>query len=153
VRNTERVASSYYKLLSSIDWNDEVLVYGLKEGLNKFISNAYIKLNNRNKLLQGDYYSQEAIDKISAGNFDGLIYEHMVPKSKYIQSPCINMAKNGTLTVSQIVNLLDQYWKIAVITKEQDKLLSRTKMPDDWDGKNIMARYIDAGIHLVPRAL
>lgn len=73
----------------------------------------------------------------------------MIPKSTYIQKPCVEMARNGKLTVQIIIELLSKYWKIAVITKEQDKLLSRTKMPGDWDGEDIFARYSRANIYLI----
>ena len=59
------------------------------------------------------------------------------------------MARNGKLTVQIVTELLSKYWKIAVITKEQDKLLSRRKMPDGWDGKDIFARYRKANIYLI----
>ena len=153
MKHSEIIANSYYKLLTTIDWDDEVLLLGLKEGLSKFISNAYIGINKKTnkqiKYLQGDYYTEEALNKIENNDFTGLIYEHMIPKSTYIQKPCVEMARNGKLTVQIIIELLSKYWKIAVITKEQDKLLSRTKMPDDWDGEDIFARYRRANIYLI----
>tara|TARA_B100000767_G_C19571975_1_gene453578 strand:+ start:204 stop:680 length:477 start_codon:yes stop_codon:yes gene_type:complete len=153
VKHIQIIAGSYYKLLTTIDWDDEVLLLGLKEGLSKFVSNAYIEINKKThkqtKYLQGDYYTEEALDKIKNNDFSGLIYEHMIPKSTYIQKPCVEMARNGKLTVQIVTELLSKYWKIAVITKEQDKLLSRRKMPDGWDGKDIFARYRKANIYLI----
>lgn len=43
------ISEKYCKLLTCIDWDDDILVYGISEGLNKFLSNAYLKL-----CLQGD---------------------------------------------------------------------------------------------------
>jgi hypothetical protein len=39
------------------------------------------------------------------------------------------------------------YWHVATITKEEDARLPRD-MPDDWDGKNVFARYEAVGIKL-----
>jgi hypothetical protein len=147
--NYTKVARSYYKLLTSIDWNDEILLFGLKEGLNKFLSNAFLKLNNGTKYLQGDYYSKNALEKVQNNDFTNLVYEHMVPKNKYIQKVCEEHAKNDTLTLEFIVELLNKYWKIAVITKEEDKMLSSRSMPKDWDGENIFFRYQKANIQLI----
>ena len=87
MKHIQIIAGSYYKLLTTIDWDDEVLLLGLKEGLSKFVSNAYIEINKKThkqtKYLQGDYYTEEALDKIKNNDFSGLIYEHMIPKSTY----------------------------------------------------------------------
>lgn len=61
----EKVANSYVKLLSSIDWNDDVLVIGLTEWLNKFLSNAFLRLLPGNKYFQGNFYSVRAASKIN----------------------------------------------------------------------------------------
>lgn len=148
METTLKVANAYLKLLNSIDWEDDVLLFGLREGLNKFVSNAFLKLNSGRKYHQADYYSREAIQKILEGDYTELVYEHMIPKTRYIQKPCENKARSGDLTIEFVVNLLERYWKIAVITKKQDNLLSRSKMPPCWDGTNIRARYDKAGINL-----
>ena len=72
----------------------------------------------------------------------------MVPKSKYIQRPCEKLAKNGMLKIDDVTDLFNKYWKIAIITKEEDKLISSKSMPDDWDNVCIYARYNKAGITL-----
>ena len=147
--NKELIAQAYCKLLNSIDWEDEVLLAGLREGLTKFVSNAFLKLNGKNKYLQGDFYSVEARARIDSGDFTGLVYEHMVPKTRYIQGPCEEKAKRGQLNVSDVLDLLDRYWKVAVVTKEEDRLLAKSMMPDGWDGQNIFIRYERAGVKLV----
>jgi hypothetical protein len=147
--NISKITIAYYKLLSSIDWSDEVLILGIREGLNKFLSNAHLKLANKHKYLQGNFYSRSAAEKVEAGDFNGLVYEHMVPKAKYIQKPCEEKAKIGDLTIEFIETHLDKYWKIAVITKEEDKRLSRASMPKNWNEKNIFIRYTLAGIELI----
>ena len=148
MNNYEKIAKAYYKLLTSIDWDDDVLIAGLREGLNKFLSNAYLKENNEKKQLQGDYYSEEALRKTQNGDFTNLVVEHMVPKARYIQEPCEEMAQEGTLSEEKILELLRKYWKIAIITKEEDALLPSQKMPPNWDHEDIFARYNNAGITL-----
>lgn len=148
----KKIAIAYQKLLVAIDWDDEILVAGMQEGLNKFLSNALIFMNKKNKYKQADYYSKEAIEKLKKNDMRGLVFEHMVPKTRYIQGPCIEEAKQNRLTIDFIVNLLNKYWKIAVITIDQDKMLLRTKMPNNWDQEDIFARYRAVGIELVPNA-
>jgi hypothetical protein len=124
-------------------------VSGIREGLNKFLSNAFLSLDKRSKYLKGNFYSLEALNKVNVGDFKGLVYEHMVPKSKYIQKRCENAARERTLTIEYINDLLDKYWFIAVITKDEDTSLRTFDMPNDWDGKNIFQRYQEAKISLV----
>jgi uncharacterized UPF0160 family protein len=143
-----KVAHAYFKLLNSIDWKDDVLLFGLREGLNKFLSNAFLKLNMGRKHHQADFYSQKAIQKIITGDYTNLIYEHMVPKTEYIQQRCEEKARGGKLTIDFVVDRLERYWRIAVITKDEDNLLERSRMPVDWDGIDILARYVSAGIAL-----
>lgn len=147
--NYDRVAQSYYRLLNSIDWYDEVLLIGLKEGLNKFLSNAFLSLNSTSKYCQGDFYSKQAYKKVQQKDFTNLVYEHMVPKNKYIQKVCEENAKNETLTLEIILELLKKYWKIAIITKDEDKLLLTKSMPKTWNENNIFLRYQEANIQLI----
>lgn len=61
------------------------------------------------------------------------------------------MAKEGNLEIDFIREILEKYWKIAIITKDEDKLLTGRSMPKDWDGNNIFARYDIAGIQLITK--
>ena len=142
------VSRAYFKLLNSIDWEDDVLLSGLREGLNKFLSNAFLKINKKRKYDQADFYSQAAIEKILVREYSSLIYEHMVPKKAYIQDPCEDEARDGKLTIDFVVDHLERYWQIAVITDQEDRRLERSKMPHGWDKKDIHARYQQAGVIL-----
>jgi uncharacterized UPF0160 family protein len=145
----KKLARAYYKLLSSIDWNDEVLVNGLREGLNKFITNAYLKINaGKNKYFVSHYISKNADKKLKKNDVKGLVFEHIIPKQEYIQRPCEEMSKKGTLTEEFILNQLNKYWIIATITKDENKRLSTKTMPEGWDGINIFERYKEANIEL-----
>ncbi len=146
-----KLAESYCKLLNSIDWTDELVVKGLKEGLNKFLSNAFASqshFQSMHKHHKTHLISSAALQQLKAKKYPGLRYEHLVPKQKYIQGPCEERAKKGELTVDFVEDLLNKHWEIATITKEEDELLHRTKMPVDWDGVNRRARYENAGIEL-----
>ena len=145
----EPVVKSYYKLLQSVDWSDELLVRGLREGLNKFPSNAFLSLNPESKYLSGDYYSPIALEKVQSRDFSGLIFEHMVPKSRYIQKPCEKAAREGRLDIDEIRELFRKYWKISIITVEENARLKGHAMPEDWDLENVFARYQECGIELV----
>lgn len=152
--NLEKLAHSYCKLLNSIDWSDEIIVNGLKEGINKFLSNASIYLNKGSKYEQGDFYSPAALSKINNKHND-IIYEHMILKNKYIQQPCIKRCQSSKsgMNFEFAYRLISKYWKIAIITKEEDAKLRqcglRNAMPENWDGNNIFSRYEAAGIQLI----
>lgn len=147
------VSHSYFNLLSSIDLDDKLLVYGLREGLNKFLSNAMIYILGRRKYLQADYYSILAYEKVQRNDFTDLVYEHMVPKRIYFQKECEDRARTNNLTEEYIITMLNKYWHIAVITKPEEKKLSRKKMPENWDELDIHARYKSAGLELVENRL
>lgn len=148
MKNQKIIVKSYVKLLNSLDWKDEILIAGLKEGLRKFLSNAQIASEKGRKHNLGDYYSKKAITKIKKGDLTNLVFDHMIPKGKYIHQPCLEKAKDRQLTVAYVNSLLDKYWKIAVITKDEDRKMSIRSMPPDWDGIDIFARYRNAGIEL-----
>lgn len=147
--NLKIAAVSYVKLLNSIDWRDQVLVDGISEGLNKFLSNALLKLRSGHKYHQGDFYSIDAVTKINSEDLSGLVFEHMVPKNKYIQKVCEERAAAGQLDLDFTIDLLQKYWHIAVITKDEDALLISRHMPDGWDGVDIFQRYTTKGIKLI----
>lgn len=145
----KKIAKSYFDLLTNLNWDDELLVLGIREGLNKFLSNAFLKSIKGKKYLKCDYFSQKALNQINRNDFTDLIFEHMIPKNSYIQKPCELKAQNGTLELEYIEELLLKYWFIATITKSEDRLLNRNKMPEKWDKKDILYRYSKADIALV----
>lgn len=149
--HVKRLADAYYKLLSLVDWQDNLLVAGLKEGLNKFLSNAFISLYpGIHKYHRTHFVSHAALTRLCAGEYHGLIYEHLVPKSRYIQQPCQELAKAGKLMVQDVEALLGRYWRLATVTELEDQSLQRTNTPDTWDGTNVLARYEAVGIELIP---
>jgi hypothetical protein len=145
----ERLSHSYHSLLVSIDWTDELIVKGLREGLNKFLSNAFASMfPGLHKYHRTHLVSQNALAQLRIRDYENLIYEHLVPKSYYIQQPSEQLAMQGKLTVYDIHELLKKYWKIATITVAEDALLHRRRMPPNWDEIDPLARYRAVGIEL-----
>lgn len=152
MKNRTEIAKAYYKFLMNIDWNDKFYAQGIRDGRKTFLTNAFLGTCDTLKYLSGDYYSPAALEKLKhSSRPSGLIFEHMVPKTKYIHAPCEEKAKTGTLNVQFIEEILQKYWKIAILTKEEDMRLSRNSMPENWDGEDILGRYAVAGITLIEK--
>lgn len=94
------------------------------------------------------YISEKAIT-LSFGQRE-VVYDHMIPFN-YLQNELLDMQEPS---LDQIKAVLESY-PAAIITREEDKRLTqlglRSKMPDDWDGHNIFARYNHAGITVVKK--
>ncbi len=149
----EQMAEAYTKLLSWIPWDDQVLVRGIREGLNKFLSNAYLKSLPGKKHQKTLFASSIADEQIRRGDFDDLVFEHLVPKEKIIQGPCEAKARERQLKAEFVYDLLCKYWVTATITKIEDDLLPGREMPFGWDRIDVFARYKQSGILLVPNPL
>jgi len=146
-----KYAETYYDFLMVIDWDNPLFVEGIKEGKTKFLSNMMVNSKVGSRHLYGDYYTPTAAEKVKNRDFKGLVFEHIVPKTKYILKPCEERARNKTLTVDFIEDLLNRYYKVAVVTTEEDKMLNTNSMPDSWDGVNIFSRYEEVGIELLEK--
>ncbi len=79
-----------------------------------------------------------------------LIYDHAVPL-RYLQEQLLSLS---SVTVRSVRRVLDKYGIVVLITKDDDRRLSkaglRSRMPEDWDGRDPLARYKAAGLELVP---
>ncbi|MGL4694658.1 hypothetical protein [Enterococcus larvae] len=107
-----------------------------------------------------DYFSKAALELMELygvehkiGDKTAYAYEHMIPKAKYIMNPLKEKAKQGILELEDVRALLDKYYYVACITKEEDGKLNRNSMPEDWDGECIEARYKAKDIELVANKL
>lgn len=76
------------------------------------------------------------------------IVEHVVP-----QMEIVNMLMDmNPLDKHQVEKILKKYFRVLLITKEEHVKLNesgsgiRSKMPVDWDKKDIWARYKEVGI-------
>jgi hypothetical protein len=147
----QQLADAYCKLLNCLDWSDPVMVAGIREGLNKFLSNAFLGMfPGTHKYHRTHLVSPAALRQLEAKDYRELVYEHVVPKSRYIQRPCEERAARGELTTAFVQALLEKYWRVATVTKAEDAQLHRFAMPDEWDGVSILARYQAAGVELLP---
>ena len=72
--------------------------------------------------------------------------EHVVP-----QMEIVNMLMDmAPLTKGKVADLLTKYFRVLLVTKDEHIRLNasglRSKMPPDWDGEDIWARYKAVGI-------
>ena len=147
------LSNTYLDFLTSIKWENELLLKGLREGKNKFLSNTYLHLCD-GKYSIVNFHSAEALlilnQNKGISKSGQLVFEHMIPKDKYIQKPCEEMAKAGELTFGKIHDLLEKYWFISAITKNEEKTLKTSKvMPDNWEKDGYLARYKNTKIELI----
>ena len=97
----------------------------------------------------------DLIDSETEFNTSDFSFEHMVPKGKYIFNQIKEEAKKNISDdelQKLIYKLVDKYYYVALITKDEHKELSnkgyKQKMPEDWDLESIEARYQKAGINI-----
>lgn len=104
-----------------------------------------------------DYFSVDAFNFVKDNGVSGseITFEHMVPKGKYILDRIKEEAKKNNSDdelQKMIYELIDKYYYVALITQEENEKLTkqgyREKMPEDWDGESIKARYQKAGINI-----
>lgn len=122
-------------------------------------------LNSKEHIKAGDptrvysQYVRYALDEVKGLNFctskeaKGLkrkevIHEHVVPHS-IVMNKLLSL---DPLTNENIMSIIQKYYVICAITKEEDKRLNtaglKSKMPEGWDvgNDNIFARYKSVGI-------
>ncbi len=101
---------------------------------------------NKECLLDMHFISRDALSSIKKKSNISLIKDHIVPIKVIhgILQTDINRSEEN------IERLLKKYYRIGVITKEEDHKLNnlqlKSKMPDDWDGNDVYARYKRADI-------
>lgn len=130
------------------------------ECLRKAISNSkeHIRADDPRRIYS--QYIRYALDEFVDLNFytstkaDGLvsrkcvIHEHVIPHS-IVMDKLLNL---NLLTDENIMSVLNRFYVICRITKDEDRLLNvnglRSKMPDGWDEKtgSVFARYEKVGI-------
>ena len=149
------LACEYHKLLTCIDWQDAVLIAGIREGLTKFLSNTFLHIlqgRGRAKHRCSQLASIAAVEQLKKGDYKRLRFEHIVPKTKYIQEPCERKAQGKELSEKYVLDLIHKYWVIASVTEDEDRKLPK-KMPDEWDTSDVLARYRQCDIRLIRNPL
>lgn len=154
------LADKYYYFLTVLPFEDELYMQGMVEPRRKFLANLHITLIRQSLppacsdwRYSTDHVSEMALHLLQRGtwNKDELIYEHMVPKTRYIKEPCEAAARRGVLTPDYVYDLLVRYlWTATIHASENERLAQRTKMPPNWDEIDVFARYKAKGIILIP---
>jgi hypothetical protein len=150
------LANKYYKFLGAHPYHDQLYMKGIHEGKGKFLANLHIYLatkdlpkNWNDKRYSTDFATPAALEILKNNSVNGLEYEHLIPKKKYIQDLCEQKAIEGSLTEEFVKDIISQYLWTATVTTQEHKLLSRRVMPSNWDNRNIKAIYEYAGITLL----
>ncbi|WP_157178804.1 hypothetical protein [Herbaspirillum rubrisubalbicans] len=104
------------------------------------------------RYLIADYYSQSALEALRSFPKKGLelAFEHVVPKD-LMRKECEKRSQMGEIpAVDEIKQMIDESWHIAVIRKNEDRLVKPAKrMPDKWEvGGDVLARYRQDGLNL-----
>jgi hypothetical protein len=132
------------------------------ECIRKAVSNAQEHIRAEDPRRVYSQYIRYALDEVSDLNFcrsssaEGLkrkdvIHEHVVPHSIVMKK----LLLLDPLTHKKIMSLIEKYYVICAITKEEDRKLNaaglRSKMPEGWDENNdsVFARYEAVGISVI----
>ena len=134
-------------ILKNID--DELLGTMLAEGLRKYhdISES---IAGKGKYLGHKYWSLAAWNLLIENNkiIDSslklkLRHEHLIPLKYLIRNKLFKLTTDHSLV--EVMNQINTFSVVAIITKEEDAILNKSKikskMPQDWDGIDIFARY------------
>ena len=112
------------------------------------MADVYAKLRiignaNPDRADQFEKWSNEAVNlwkqklketpKPSFGSY--LRCEHGFGKTKFAEIVLDTFKKNGKLTETTMDNLVDKYWRVAVITLKEDKKLDRTNKAENLADK------------------
>src|SRR5438270_2991492 len=94
-------------------------------------------------------FAQLEDNGLSGGQLRGVIIEHLIPWGITVRKA---VDDSRALDPAALVDLLSAHGAAAVLTVEEDKLLSKAglanRMPDHWDGTDLWARARTAGISL-----
>jgi hypothetical protein len=125
----------------------------LREGLRKLHDHAILG-RRRGKYLGHAYWTRQAIQVyISAGKdlrvaASSLRHEHAVPANVVIERM---LSLGDAATTEACARIITRFSRVAIITREQDNILQQNqvarRMPDDWNGTDVWARYRKAGIY------
>ena len=78
------------------------------------------------------------------------VVEHVMPQMEIVNS----LMEMRPLTKAGVINLLTDRLRVMVVTRDEHARLNssglRSKMPLDWDGSDVFARYAAIGIEFTP---
>jgi hypothetical protein len=128
-------------------FGDELFADGLVSpgGANDFKKKAIFWAGWNMRMERGSNKNVRALDGRKPRIGDGYEVEHAVP-----QKELIRMISASDLEPAEVWRLLTTYLVTYYVTKEEHDRLKdlglQSKMPDDWDGVDPLARYRAAGI-------
>jgi len=87
-------------------------------------------------------YTIEAHHAMEAGHFNLLRHEHCVPRTYFAD----HLIQHEFATVTEMKICLERYCRAVIVTKREDVLLLRDRMPDGWNWQEgaVYARYAHA---------
>src|SRR6185503_4597589 len=91
----------YHKFLTRIDWTDNLFLSGTKEGRNKFLTSTFLsilRVRGIHKYHRTHLVSLNARQQLAQKSYKGLVYEHVVPKERHIQTICEEKARLNEMT-------------------------------------------------------
>ncbi len=144
------MADAYCRFLVAFPWDHPLAIKGGRESINKFLSNVYLASFpgcRKHQLTQ--FITPQALAAVRNQSLKELVFEHVVPKQKFIQGPCEAKARAQSLTPEDVLGLMKRYWILATVTRSEEKRLPRD-MPEDWDGSSLFARYEAVELPLLP---
>ncbi len=110
-----------------------------KADLRKKSYRGYVNLIDQSPTVR-DIYNTNGDGALPKGC--NLICDHVVPIAEITN---MLYAEKGCLTAAHVMKLHDKYYHRCILTDLQnsklDKAGYKSKMPEDWDGKDIYARY------------
>jgi hypothetical protein len=110
------------------------------------ISPNNLQVVTKDCLLNMHFISKNALNAINSKSDTRLVKDHAVPVK--IISEMLKQV--NCPSEASVEKLLLSFYRLGVLTHEEDKTLNqfnlKSAMPNDWDGKNVFARYEKAGI-------
>ena len=119
----------------------------MREAVNK--SNPSYRGNANKKNVR--YVSSAAVPHLAQKG--PVVAEHLIPISVLLNSR-LYVSMDPVVGTDDLVRLVKQYANMALISVEEDALLRKyklqSKMPANWDGADLFARYRAVGIEVFP---
>jgi len=119
----------------------------MREAVNK--SNPSYRGNDNKKNVR--YVSSAAVPHLAQKG--AVVAEHLIPISVLLNSR-LYAAVDPIVETDALVRLAKQYANMALISVDEDALLRKhklqSKMPANWDGADLFARYRAVGIEVFP---
>lgn len=119
-----------------------------------FIHSLLWGWSEKNGKYAGLRCSMAALKHYRSKGIKDLRHDHAVPRNLIVKM-LLNL--KGRITPGRVRKILKKYCGAVIITKKDDiklnKMGLRQKMPGDWNGRELLARYKAASIRISKRVL